>query len=110
MLYKITEWISDEEIESIPTSQYWNDKEVETRKMWSIPNNDFSAFEKYYKKIRTKSKFFPHWQYLFPPSKEKGDIHYSNIQYRRIFSNNSFKHKQYIFKNIMNQAFLLDVI
>ena len=50
LLYKITKWISDEEIESIPTSQYWNDKEVETRKMWSIPNNDFSAFEEYYDK------------------------------------------------------------
>ena len=60
-----------------------------------------------YKQIRTKSKFFPNWRYLFPPSKEKGDIHYSKSQYRIIFSNNGYFHKRYIFYNIKNQAFLL---
>ena len=262
MSYKFVEWISKNKIETISTSEYWNDKGVENKKMWSVPNNNFSAFEEYfdkkglfkqlefivsqnridlnnsmvaslasgtcaleslilkkykgikkmfcvefskhrikeiaprvldhykidpnqiklclgsfynlkiennsldvvilcqafhhaeypdkllseirrvlkqegklviigehyfhileiskrvikhfikwiinYKEARTKSGFLPHWQYLFPPSKEKGDIHHSNSQYRRIFSNNSFKHKQYIFKDIKNQAFLLN--
>ena len=262
MIYEITEWINDQEIESISTSQYWNDKTEEEKKKWSIPNDDFFSFEEYfdkkglfkqfvfileqngidlnnstvaslasgtcalessilkkyqgikkmfcvefskyrikeiaprvlnhykidpniielclgsfydlkiednsldivilcqafhhaeypdkllreirrvlkqngkiliigehyfhileiskrvikhfikwiinYKEARTKSEFLPCWQYLFPPSKVKGDIHYSKSQYRRIFSNNSFKHKQYVFKDIKNQAFLLN--
>ena len=46
--FKITEWLSNQKLESISTSQYWNDREVEEKKMWSIPNDNFSAFEEYF--------------------------------------------------------------
>ena len=261
MKYKITEWISKNKIETISTSEYWNDKGVENKKMWSVPNNNFSAFEEYfdkkglfkqlefivsqnridlnnsmvaslasgtcaleslilkkykgikkmfcvefskhrikeiaprvlghykidpnriklcfgsfynlriednsldfvilcqafhhaknpdkllreirrvlkpkgniliigehyfnifsiskriikhfikwainYKNSKSKSRFLPCWQSLFPPSKEKGDIHYSKSQYTMIFANNGYKHNRYIFNNLKNQAFLL---
>jgi hypothetical protein len=32
MIYEITEWINDQEIESISTSQYWNDRKEEEKK------------------------------------------------------------------------------
>ena len=261
MKYKIKQWISDQEIESISTSQYWNDRKEEDKKMWSIPNNNFDAFEEYfdkkglfkqlvfivkqngidlnnntaaslasgtcaleslilkkyngiqklfcvefskhrikeialrvldhhkidpniielclgsfydlkiednsldivflcqafhhakypdkllseirrvlkrkgklviigepyfnivkvskriirhfinwiinYKEARNKLEFFPRWGYLFPPNKEKGDIHYSKSQYRIIFLNNNFNFKRYIFRSTNNQMFLL---
>jgi len=50
MIYEITEWINDQEIESISTSQYWNDRKKEEKKKWSIPNDDFSSFEEYFDK------------------------------------------------------------
>ena len=48
--YEVTEWINSEEIETIHTSEYWNDSKVEAQKLWSIPNNNFTAFEKYFNK------------------------------------------------------------
>jgi len=32
MIYEITEWINDQYIESISTSQYWNDRKEEEKK------------------------------------------------------------------------------
>jgi ubiquinone/menaquinone biosynthesis C-methylase UbiE len=46
MNYKKTLWIDKKEIENIPTSEYWNNKDIELKKIWSIPDDDYNALEK----------------------------------------------------------------
>ena len=46
MKYKKTFWLDKDELTEVPTYEYWNDKKIESSKMWSIPNNDFGLFEK----------------------------------------------------------------
>lgn len=46
MNYKKSFWIEKEEISDIPTSEYWNNKDIELKKIWSIPNEDYNALEK----------------------------------------------------------------
>ena len=60
MSYKITSWLDSEKLENISTSEYWNNKEVETKKMWSIPNDDFSALEEYF----DKKQLFDQMEYV----------------------------------------------
>ena len=48
--YSINYWIKTNEIDHLNSSEYWNDKKLESKKMWSIPNNDFKAFENYFSK------------------------------------------------------------
>ena len=73
MKYNITEWLSDQEIESIDTSQYWNDRNLENKKMWSIPNNNFNAFEEYFDK---KGLFK---QFVFILEENGIDLNNSNV-------------------------------
>lgn len=46
MSYKKSFWIEKKEILDIPTSEYWNNKDIELKKIWSIPNDDYNTLEK----------------------------------------------------------------
>lgn len=46
MNYKKSFWIEKKEISNIPTSEYWNNKDIELKKIWSIPNDNYQALEK----------------------------------------------------------------
>jgi len=43
--YKKTYWLKSNELSQIPTFEYWNNKEIEKGKIWSIPNDDFRLLE-----------------------------------------------------------------
>ena len=50
MKYKKYFWMDKTKLSEIPTFEYWNNKDIELEKIWSIPNDDFGLLEK---------KFFP---------------------------------------------------
>lgn len=69
-------------------------------------------FAKYilnYKKYRTLHSFIPSWNDLFPPSLEKGDIHYSRNEYNTIFFRSGFGWKRFVNKTAMLQAYVLRI-
>ena len=68
-------------------------------------------FAKYllnYKKYRDVRSFVPSYQALFPPCYEKGDIHYSKLEYHHMFVGTGFEYKHFIDRTKTIQAFVLN--
>jgi ubiquinone/menaquinone biosynthesis C-methylase UbiE len=69
-------------------------------------------FAKYllnYKKCRDAHSFVPSYQALFPPCYEKGDIHYSKLEYHHMFVGTGFGYKHFIDRTKTIQAFVLNI-
>lgn len=60
-----------------------------------------------YKQYRNLNTIFPSWQDIFPPSFEKGDIHYSKKEYHLIFKRAKLDYKHYQNPKARIQAFVL---
>lgn len=78
---------------------------------WKIKLNKITKhFIKYiinYKGHRNIHTFFPETQGLFPPSYEKGDIHYSKLEYHYMFNGMKYMYKHSIHCSKTLQAFIL---
>jgi|TARA_B100001964_G_C14153306_1_gene563111 ubiquinone/menaquinone biosynthesis C-methylase UbiE len=46
MNYKKSFWMDKTDLSQIRTFEYWNNKDIESQKIWSIPNDDFGLLEK----------------------------------------------------------------
>ncbi len=81
---------------------------------WKIKlNRIIKHYIKYflnYKKYRKLNSFFPEYKSLFPPSYEKGDIHYSKLEYHHLFTSMMFDYNHYIHNTKTIQAFVLKKI
>ncbi|MGE4291688.1 MAG: class I SAM-dependent methyltransferase [Desulfovibrio sp.] len=64
----------------------------------------FMTNSRNYRSIRT---FFPEHQMLFPPSFEKGDIHYSKFEYHNMFKATGFDYEHHVDKSKTLQGFIL---
>jgi len=60
-----------------------------------------------HKEYREVNTFCPQYQAMFPPSYEKGDIHYSKLDYHNMFKGMGFTYSHYIDKTKTIQAFIL---
>lgn len=49
--YNTETWITDTQINSLETSAYWNNEELETPKEWNILDGDFTKLERYIARI-----------------------------------------------------------
>lgn len=49
--------MEDEEIKETFSASYWNDKDVESRKIWSVPDNDFEKLERGFAKKKLLGQF-----------------------------------------------------
>lgn len=49
--YNTETWITDTQINSLETSAYWNNEELETPKVWNILDGDFTKLERYIARI-----------------------------------------------------------
>ena len=67
-------------------------------------------FVKYFlnwNRYRDVYPFIPSYQTLFPPCYEKGDIHYSKLEYHHMFTGMGFRYRHFIDRSKTIQAFVL---
>jgi ubiquinone/menaquinone biosynthesis C-methylase UbiE len=53
-LYQVQNWLTEQQIDAIQYSAYWNDEDQERSKVWYILDNDFSKMERYLEKTNFK--------------------------------------------------------
>ena len=83
---------------------YYNWK-IKLRKL----GRHFAKYFLNYRKYRDVNAFFPAYQSLFPPCYEKGDIHYSKLEYHNMFKGVGFSYKHFVDNTKTIQAFVLGI-